>query len=206
MRAAASAEPGDHEVQRVLSANSLFAVLELEPPTWDAIGRPSWPLADKVAPAFRRLSFQLHPDRTSHPNAPRAFQILKRAKEVLHDPLEREKYVLRYVADQRSLPQNSVWAGQGSASDRVRAQVEHNQEVKELRKADALERQNLILEQTRQRRLLAESKSLAALELKRRRDADARASDDDDDQGEVQPHSQPKGKLKSSKPFRRAFL
>jgi len=170
----------------VLQTRSYFDVLQLPTPTWDALGRSSWPHADAVGPAFRRLSFALHPDRASHDDAPRAFQILKRAKATLEDAVEREKYVNRYVEDQRSLPEHSVWAGQGSASDRVQAQVERDALVRSLRRDEARDRQNQILEQARRRRLLAESKAGAALAIKRRRqrEDEAAADDGDDDCGD----------------------
>lgn len=221
-------------VARVLAAKSYFDVLQLPPPTWDALGRPAWPHADAVGPSFRRLSFALHPDRAAHDDAPRAFQILKRAKAALDDAVEREKYVNRYVEEQRSLPENSAWAGQGSASDRVRAQVARDARVRELRREEARERQSVILEQARQRRLLAEGRASASLARKRRRQAEDErdeasrvAEDERDDRpsgvgaggpadggADFRPGSptEPAGaavvrpKARTAKPFRRAFI
>lgn len=204
---------------RVLATKSLFEVLQLPAPTWDALGRPSWPHADLIGQSFRKLSFALHPDRASHDDAPRAFQILKRAKATLEDPVEREKYVNRFVEDQRSLPENSTWAGQGSASDRVRAQLERDAQVKALKKEEARERQAQILEQARQRRLAAESKAGALLARKRRlqaeddADKDAQSSGDERaDADRTRPDSPVEAaaitrpKPRAGKPFRKAFI
>jgi DnaJ family protein C protein 8 len=224
--AAAPVDP----VARVLSTKTYFDVLQLPVPTWDALGRPSWPHADKVGAAFRRLSFALHPDRTSHDDAPRAFQILKRAKTTLDEPIERERYVKRYVEEKLSMPQNSTWAATGSASDRVRAQLEHDARVKELRKEEARERNEEVLEQVRRRRQLTEDKMNAAQALKRRRAADEdRRGDESDGEGATGLRAAPsaamaaavgadeddadaralqaaKLKAKSSKPARKGFI
>jgi len=208
-------EPEQDPVVRVLTTKHYFDVLQLPVPTWDAIGRASWPHTEMVGAAFRRLSFALHPDRASHEDAPRAFEILKRARSTLADAVEREKYVNRYVEDQRSLPQNSSWGGQGSASDRIRAQVANDAEKKELRKDEARDRQNQIHEQARRRKQLAEqhleqTKAQAAAALKRRRQEE----EEEDNEPRQAAYSwsavaAPKAKPPAgapNKPFRKAFL
>ena len=42
-----------------------------------------------------------HPDKSTHPDAPRAFEVLKKAKAVLSNELDRDDYLLNFVKQQR---------------------------------------------------------------------------------------------------------
>lgn len=66
-----------------------FSMLELPPPTLDALGRPSWevPAAD-ISKAYRRLSVRVHPDKLPGPEAREAFELLNAAHRALTDPGE----------------------------------------------------------------------------------------------------------------------
>ena len=42
-----------------------------------------------------------HPDKSSHPDAPRAFEALKQAKRCLSEPLDRDDYLLNFIRQQK---------------------------------------------------------------------------------------------------------
>ncbi|KAI0322755.1 DnaJ-domain-containing protein [Amylostereum chailletii] len=79
----ASAFQRELEVNRILGAFKLnpYDILDL-----DATARP-----EDVKKKYRQLSLFIHPDKTPHPRAPEAFDILKKAESELSDPAKREE-------------------------------------------------------------------------------------------------------------------
>ena len=76
-----SASAADAEIRRILRAANHFDMLKLRRPHADLMDQPVWELTnDDVHRSFRKLSLSCHPDKSSHPDAPRAFEALKKAK------------------------------------------------------------------------------------------------------------------------------
>lgn len=69
----------DREIDRILNVDprDYFAILQINP----LVGEES--LAQNVKRNFRKKSLQIHPDKAQHPDAPKAFDALKRAELVL---------------------------------------------------------------------------------------------------------------------------
>ncbi|KAI5844945.1 hypothetical protein DFP73DRAFT_547567 [Morchella snyderi] len=84
----------DAEISRILNAFKLdaYAILDL---------KPGVPESD-IKAQFRRISLLIHPDKTSNPQAPDAFDRLKKAQEVLMDEKLRER-LDEAIADARML-------------------------------------------------------------------------------------------------------
>lgn len=75
------------EVVRVLNCaeGDYFAVLQINP-----LHEPS-SIDTRVKKAFRRKSLLIHPDKVKHPEAPKAFDLLKKAESVLNDQESKER-------------------------------------------------------------------------------------------------------------------
>lgn len=75
------------EVARVLNCaeGDYFAVLQINP-----LHEPS-SIDTRVKKAFRRKSLLIHPDKVKHPEAPKAFDLLKKAESVLNDQESKER-------------------------------------------------------------------------------------------------------------------
>ena len=59
-------------------------------------GEPVWDVSEgQVSKGFRKLSLCCHPDKSSDPEAPTAFEQLKKAKARLLNELDRDDYVRR---------------------------------------------------------------------------------------------------------------
>ncbi|OLL22779.1 Coatomer subunit beta' [Neolecta irregularis DAH-3] len=73
----------DLEVDRILLSFRLdaYAILDLQPGVTDA----------DIKMAFRKKSLLIHPDKTSNPKAPDAFDLLKKAQSELEDPKIRKR-------------------------------------------------------------------------------------------------------------------
>ncbi|KAH0612665.1 uncharacterized protein H6S33_009045 [Morchella sextelata] len=84
----------DAEISRILNAFKLdaYAILDL---------KPGVPESD-IKAQFRRKSLLIHPDKTSNPQAPDAFDRLKKAQGVLMDEKLRER-LDEAIADARML-------------------------------------------------------------------------------------------------------
>ena len=88
----------ERTIRVILRAASHFDALQLARPHADLLENPVWDVSDEqVSRAFRRLSLHCHPDKSQHPDAPRAFELLKKAKACLLDPHTREDYLIDYV-------------------------------------------------------------------------------------------------------------
>ena len=77
-------------------------------------------LADDVNRAFRKRSLHCHPDKSRHPDAPRAFDLLKKAKACLLSDLEREAYIRDHVKMQQTLWEGSWKSDREAAEARER--------------------------------------------------------------------------------------
>lgn len=69
----------DTEIARILSCNNkdYFAILEIDPKS------NANEMELRVKKAYRTKSLLIHPDKTDNPDAPRAFEVLNRAKKIL---------------------------------------------------------------------------------------------------------------------------
>ena len=168
-------------IRRILRAANHFDALQLERPHADLMEQPVWEVTgEQVHKAFRKLSLCCHPDKSTHPDAPRAFELLKKAKAVLSSELDRDDYLLNFVKQQR-VNWEGNWATvevAGEAKQRVTAMRQEAQRsesdnvadaMRERReKAEAAARKKQRVQQAQQRRTA-------------RRDDDAEDDDDDDD-------------------------
>ena len=59
---------------------------------YDILGVSNDASEDQIKKAYKKLAFQLHPDRNSDPNASAKFQELNTANEILSDPAKRLNY------------------------------------------------------------------------------------------------------------------
>ena len=84
----------DAEIDRILKAFRLdaYAVLDLQPGVADS----------DIKVCYRKKSLLIHPDKTSNPSAPEAFDRLKKAQTTLMDEKERAK-LDEAIADARML-------------------------------------------------------------------------------------------------------
>ena len=103
--ASTCSKPADAEenaIRRILLASNHFDMLRLPRPHGDVMDKPVWDVtSDAVHRAFRKASLVCHPDKSSHPDAPRAFEALKRAKRCLSEPLDRDDYLLNFIRQQK---------------------------------------------------------------------------------------------------------
>jgi len=79
----ANALQRDVEVERILKAFKLnpYEVLDI-----DESATP-----EEIKKKYRQLSLFIHPDKTQHPRAPEAFDVLKKAESELSEPAQREE-------------------------------------------------------------------------------------------------------------------
>ena len=89
-------------IRRILRAANHFDALQLKRPHADLMEQPVWEVTiEQVHKAFRKLSLCCHPDKSTHPDAPRTFELLKKAKAVLSNELDRDDYLLNFVKQQK---------------------------------------------------------------------------------------------------------
>ncbi|PPQ72605.1 hypothetical protein CVT26_004079 [Gymnopilus dilepis] len=79
----ASAFQREVEVERILKAFKLNA--------YDILDIDEQATAEEIKKKYRQLSLFIHPDKCSHPRAPEAFDILKKAESELSDTAKREE-------------------------------------------------------------------------------------------------------------------
>ena len=90
----------DRAIALILRAPNHFDMLKLPKPYPDLLEQPMWDCTDdKVNRAFRKLSLCCHPDKSTHPDAPRAFELLKKAKACLNNSLDRDDYCRDFVKE-----------------------------------------------------------------------------------------------------------
>ena len=77
------------KISGILRAVNHFDTLQLPKPYADLAGEPVWNVSEEqVAKGFRKLSLCCHPDKSSDPEAPTAFEQLKKAKACLLNELQ----------------------------------------------------------------------------------------------------------------------
>ena len=77
------------KIAAILRAANHFDRLQLPKPYADLAGEPVWDVSEEqVAKSFRKLSLCCHPDKSSDPEAPAAFELLKKAKACLLNELQ----------------------------------------------------------------------------------------------------------------------
>lgn len=135
-----SSERMTRNISALLRASNYFDLLKLQRPYEDLMGDPLWDVtADQVSRAYRKLSLCCHPDKSDHPDAPRAFELLKKAKKTLTDPLEMDDYLRNFLKEcatqwQGNWVTASSSAGGGRervASMRREAQLEQEDSVRD---------------------------------------------------------------------------
>ena len=160
------------KISKILRAANHFDTLRLPRPTRDLMDQPMWPCtSEDVHRAFRKLSLCCHPDKSSHPDAPRAFEVLKRAKACLGSERERDDYMLEYVKQQKVQWEGS-WAAADSAFDEKQRMSSMRQEAQQSEaesiadamrerreRAEAVERKKRRLQIAQQRRARREAEN-----------------------------------------------
>ncbi|EOD16072.1 hypothetical protein EMIHUDRAFT_102628 [Emiliania huxleyi CCMP1516] len=108
-------------IRAILRGANHFEILDLPKPYPDLVGEAAWDAgADDVNRAFRKRSLHCHPDKSRHPDAPRAFDLLKKAKACLLSDLEREAYIRDHVKMQQTLWEGSWKSDREAAEARER--------------------------------------------------------------------------------------
>lgn len=117
-----SSSTADRVIRQILRGGNHFDVLKLAKPYPDLLGEPIWEAGEEqVNRAFRKQSLYCHPDKSKHPDAPRAFEVLKKAKACLLHELDRDAYVRNYVREQKTRWEGNWTSAQDSTGSRERA-------------------------------------------------------------------------------------
>lgn len=166
-------EQGATDIKRILQAANHFDMLKLPRPHADLMDRPVWTVTPEVVQkAFRKLSLCCHPDKSTHPDAPRAFEALKGAKACLATSLDRDDYLLEFVRQQKTR-----WEGNWTSAEGV---SETKQRVSSMREEAQRAQHDDVVEAMRERRERAEAAARKKVRLQTAR-AQRRASASDDD-------------------------
>ena len=186
------------KIARIIRASNHFDCLQLPKPYADLMGEPVWDVTEEqVGKAFRRASLSCHPDKSTDPEAPRAFEVLKKAKACLLNELDRDDYLKAFVTDQKTLWEGS-WAKaedaftskQRVSSMRDEAQRSQNESVLE----SMQERHAQAARKARQRERAEEAR--ARSKVRQLEEAEAAATSrlgggDDDDDGDYDDDGRP---------------
>ena len=109
------------KISGILRAVNHFDTLQLAKPYADLAGEPVWDVTEEqVAKAFRKLSLCCHPDKSSDPEAPTAFEQLKKAKTCLLNELDRDDYVRDFVKNAATLWEGNWAQAQEALSSKQR--------------------------------------------------------------------------------------
>uniref|UniRef100_A0A060T9C7 ARAD1C43406p n=1 Tax=Blastobotrys adeninivorans TaxID=409370 RepID=A0A060T9C7_BLAAD len=92
----------DKEIDRILNAFPLdaYSVLDLQPGC----------TLDDIKKQYRKKSLLIHPDKTKNPQAPDAFDKLKKAQSLLADDKSREALDQTFVDARRMLIRDKKWS------------------------------------------------------------------------------------------------
>ncbi|KAL3902293.1 MAG: hypothetical protein SGPRY_012125 [Prymnesium sp.] len=160
----------EKKISRILQASNHFEMLQLPRPQADLLDQPVWQAARLIAlpsaqvnRAYRKLSLCCHPDKSSHPDAPRAFEALKKAKACLTNSLDREDYLREFVKKAKV-----AWEGSWNKADSVFAEKDR---VSKMREDAQMMQGESIADAMRERRERAEA---MAEKARRRKEAQAR--------------------------------
>ena len=109
------------KISGILRAANHFDTLQLPKPYANLAGEPVWDVnEEQVAKAFRKLSLCCHPDKSNDPEAPTAFEQLKKAKACLLNELDRDDYVRDFVKNQATLWEGNWAQAQEALSSKQR--------------------------------------------------------------------------------------
>ncbi|KAI9512073.1 DnaJ-domain-containing protein [Russula earlei] len=75
-------------IQRELEVERILNAFKLNP--YDTLDLETSATAEEIKKKYRQLSLFIHPDKCSHPRAPEAFDVLKKAESELGDAAKRE--------------------------------------------------------------------------------------------------------------------
>ena len=132
-----------------MRATNHFDMLKLPRPYPDLMEDPVWDVPpDTVNRAFRKLSLCCHPDKSTHPEAPRAFEAIKKAKQCLLNDYERDDYVRDFVRQLKTTWEGN-WVSAGGAAD-------SKQRVNTMRDAALREQSESVSDAMREKRERAE--------------------------------------------------
>jgi len=96
---------------------------ENEKDYYAVLGLPSDASADEIRNSYRRLAFQLHPDRNSDPESQLRFQEVIEAYTVLSDPEKRAYYDARLLSDKPVIVTKALEASEGFDVDHAYDQI-----------------------------------------------------------------------------------
>ena len=140
------------KISGILRAVNHFDTLQLPKPYADLAGEPVWNVSeDQVAKGFRKLSLCCHPDKSSDPEAPAAFEQLKKAKACLLNELDRDDYVRDFVKNAATL-----WEGNWAQAQEA---LSSKQRVTSMRDEAQREQGDSVLDAMQQRHAQAEHKA-----------------------------------------------
>lgn len=186
----------DAAIRSILRASNHFDALKLPRPTADLMEQPLWDVKDdQISRVYRKLSLCCHPDKSTHADAPRAWEVLKQAKKCLLNPLERDDYMISFIREQKTnwegnwgSVDSAVTAKERTATMRDAAKNEQGESV-----ADAMrERHEKAVAVARRKERLQAAQSRA--EARRAApDRDADGDDDSDDEEEQRSRPVPAG-------------
>lgn len=160
----ASSFQKDEEIDRILKAFPLdaYSVLELQP------GCDS----TTIKKQYRKKSLLIHPDRTPNPQAPDAFDRLKKAEEELQDDKRRELLDQAFTDARRLLIRDKKWSYDDDRLKSTEFLAEWRDKTKEVLIENEIRKrqvQKMMMEQEgRQKRKLDEA--LEERRLKKERD------------------------------------
>ena len=167
-------EREESAIRALLLGAPHFDVLKLPRPYPDLMGEPLWDVApENVNRAFRKLSLHCHPDKSSHPEAPRAFELLKKAKRVLQSELESETYIRNFLREQKTL-----WEGTWTNADETATAKER---VSSMREDAQQDQSDDVVDAMRRRREKAELAARVHQRKAKAREQSRRRQEDEDD-------------------------
>ena len=173
---ASGASSQELAIRRILRAANHFDMLQLKRPHADLMEKPVWDITpEQVHKAFRKLSLCCHPDKSTHPDAPRAFEQLKKAKQCLSNELDRDDYLIDFVKQQRV-----SWEGNWST---VEAVGETKQRVSSMRDEALRSESENVADAMREKREKAEAAARKKQRLQQAAQRRAARREEDDNDG-----------------------
>ena len=159
-------------IKRILRAANHFDLLQLRRPHADLMNQPVWEITgEQVHKAFRKLSLCCHPDKSTHPDAPRAFEALKKAKAILSNELDRDDYLHNFVRQQKV-----SWEGNWSSAE---AAGETKQRVSSMREESQRAESDSVVDAMRERREKVEAAARKKQRVQQAQQRRAARQDDD---------------------------
>lgn len=125
----------DEEISRILTAFPLdaYTVLDLQPGC----------TTDVVKKTYRKKSLLIHPDKSKNPQAPDAFDKLKKAESILQDDKQRQVLDKAFADSRRLLIQEKKWTYDDSRLKSSEFHEEWRNKTKEVLIENELRRRKL---------------------------------------------------------------